>query len=196
VCAFSLRREKTAIKILSIILACFWVVGASIFCCALVEKYFFYPVKHYEIIKKYSQEYGVKKELILSVINAESSFNSKAISEKGAKGLMQITDSTAEFIAEKLGIIYYDIFSPETNVNFGTYYLRYLFMRFSNEQTAICAYNAGEGKVRAWLEDNRYSTDGISLKSIPFTETANYLKKITKGQKKYLKYYGYILDKK
>ncbi len=194
-CAFSLRREKTAIKILSIILACFYVAGAILLSLILIERTFFYPVKYYEEVSKYSKAYNIRPEIILSVIKVESSFKRKAVSEKGAKGLMQITDSTAEFIAKRLDESDYDIFSAETNIKFGSYYLSYLLTRFSNDEVALCAYNAGEGTVSSWLNDKRYSNDQKTLTKIPYPETANYLRRIKKCLKKYLKYYGYILDK-
>lgn len=195
-CAFSLRREKTAIKILSIFLSVFWIIGGAILSFVIVDKTFFYPIKYYEEVKNSSITYNIRPELILSVIKAESSFNRKAESEKGAKGLMQITDSTADFIAQRLGISDYDIFSAKTNIKFGSYYLNYLITRFTSEQVAICAYNAGEGTVSSWLSDKRYSLDGKTLQVIPYPETSAYLIKILKGEKKYSKYYGYILDKK
>ena len=54
-------------------------------------------------------------------------------------------------------------------------YLDYLFNRFENNYTAICAYNAGETVVRSWLKDSRFSYDKISLYNIPYNETNNYI---------------------
>lgn len=83
--------------------------------------------------------------LIFAVIRTESNFRERAESGAGAKGLMQITDRTAEYIASSRGIEAYDLFCAEDNLDFGCWYLRYLFDRFPDERTALAAYNAGEG---------------------------------------------------
>ena len=108
---------------------------------------------------------------------------------------MQITDKTAEYIAKKLGIEYYDVFNVDTNVNFGCFYLKYLYNRFNNMKTALVAYNAGEGNVALWLMDKSLSDDGKTLKEIPFLESREYLNKIEQNFAKYKKLYINILDK-
>ena len=144
-----------------------------------------YPIKYEELVEKFAFVYQLDKNMVYAVIKIESNFNERAESKKGAKGLMQIMDSTAEYIAKEKGIVGYDIFDAKTNIEFGCYYLRYLLDKFSAEETAIIAYNAGEGKVRAWLKNSQYSDDGMTLKTIPFKETGEYIKKF---QKSYLKY--------
>jgi soluble lytic murein transglycosylase len=62
-------------------------------------------------------------------------------------------------------------------------------------QVVICAYNAGEGNVSLWLNDKTKSKDGETLVVVPFLETQNYLNKILKARKKYIKLYPKILDK-
>ena len=64
-------------------------------------------------------------------------------------------------------------------------YLRYLLQRFSDEHTAICAYNAGEGTVAGWLQNESYSDDGKTLNEIPYTETRTYEKKVFNFRKNY-----------
>ena len=108
---------------------------------------------------------------------------------------MQITDKTAEYIAKKLGATNYDIFNVDTNVNFGCFYLKYLYNRFNNMKTALVAYNAGEGNVALWLMYKSLSDDGKTLKEIPFLESREYLNKIEQNFAKYKKLYINILDK-
>lgn len=185
---FLYRAVKRFTLILLVVLSLFFLSD-----CA-VKKYF-YPLKYKDEIISSADYYGLDRALIFSVVKTESGFNSKAVSDKGAKGLMQLTDATAEYIAVKKGETEYDVFEPRVNVDFGCFYLRYLFLQFADIETALCAYNAGEGRVRKWLNDQRYSADGVSLDKIPFTETENYLKKIKESLVKYKKLYGKLLDK-
>ena len=74
-------------------------------------------------------------------------------------------------------------------------FLRYLIDKFSNVNTAIVAYNAGESNVKKWLNDIRYSLDGITLLEIPFHESKEYLRKTLKTFEEYEKLYCDILDK-
>lgn len=143
----------------------------------------------------YADYYGISRALVFAIIKTESSFNENAVSKKGAKGLMQITDSTAKFIAQKLGAENYDIFDVETNINFGCFYFKYLMNKFENTNLAIVAYNAGEGNVSLWLENKELSSDGKSLDNIPFKETREYLEKTNKHFNNYKKLYGKLLDK-
>ncbi|MBE7090266.1 MAG: lytic transglycosylase domain-containing protein [Clostridiales bacterium] len=154
-----------------------------------------YPLKYQEYVSYYGEAFNVDNALIYSVIREESGFNEKAISEKGAKGLMQITDSTAEYIANLLGKKNYDLFDAKTNIEFGVFYLRYLTNRFSDTKSMLASYNAGEGRVREWLKDERYSQDGKTLSKIPYEETERYVEKTYKSFIKYRKLYGDILDK-
>jgi len=83
----------------------------------------------------------------------------------------------------------FDLFNEDDNVRFGCYYIRYLIDRFENVQTSICAYNAGEGRVREWLGNSEYSEDGKTLIVIPYEETREYTQKILKTFSKYEKLY-------
>ena len=161
----------------------------------VVKKSFFYPLKYKDYVLEYSKEFNLDSKLVFSTIKVESSFNKKAVSSRGAKGLMQITDSTGEFIAVKLQESNYDLFNEQTNIKFGCYYLRYLLDRFDNLTVVLCAYNAGEGNVSKWLNTIEYSKDGKTLVKIPFKETEEYVKKIYKSFEKYKNLYGKFLDK-
>ena len=137
-----------------------------------------YPVKYKNIVQKYSAEYSINIETIYAVIKAESNFNKNAVSLKGAVGLMQLLPSTADWISNLLNENDYDLKDAETNIKYGTYYLRYLYNKFEYLDTAICAYNAGEGTVRNWLNNPEYSSDFKTLNVIPYKETREYLNKV------------------
>ena len=128
-----------------------------------------------EYAKKYSLENGVELKLVLAIIKCESNFDEKALSRAGACGLMQLMPKTFKWLG---GTDEEDIFDPETNIKYGCKYLRYLFGRFEDIETVIAAYNAGEGNVSLWLSDNAHSDDGKTLKSIPFAETASYVRRV------------------
>lgn len=149
---------------------------------------YLYPMKYKDEIVEFSSVYEISPSLVASMINAESRFQSDRVSSAGAVGLMQLLPSTAEWVAEKIGDDYDEklLYNPKTNIKWGCYYISYLVNHFEDQETAICAYNAGMGNVRTWLSDKRYSSDGKKLEEIPFDETRNYLDKI----KKYSKYYA------
>ena len=135
---------------------------------------------------------GVPESLVYAVMKAESGFDEKAISRAGAVGLMQIKPSTAEYICRIRGVTFEGdrLFDGNYNTMLGCMYLSYLLKRFPDETTAICAYNAGEGTVRHWLANERYSSDGITLTTIPYAETSAYEKKVANFRKIYEILYG------
>ena len=179
----------------------FWMV---LICFASITLYFayigvqkmVYPLKFQEDVNYYSKLYELDKGLVYSVIKVESDFVENAVSSKGAKGLMQITDKTASYIADLKNDSSFDMFNANQNIEYGCYYLRYLIDKFFDIETVLCAYNAGEGKVRSWLKDSKYSSDGITLDYIEYTETREYVNKIKNSLIKYKKLYGNLLDKR
>lgn len=134
---------------------------------------------------------GLETALVYSIIKTESGFDERAESGAGAVGLMQLLPSTAEFVCRLNGIC----FSRERlseggyNVRLGCLYLKYLLERFEIVETAVAAYNAGEGVVSGWLKDRKRSADGKALDSIPYKETAQYVKKVEKFRKIYRFFY-------
>jgi soluble lytic murein transglycosylase-like protein len=95
------------------------------------------------IIDKYAEEYRLDPALIRSMIATESSFNPKAVSRKGAQGLMQLMPSTAA----RHGVR--DTFDPEENIRGGMKHMRFLLDTFGNDlNLSLAAYNAGENLVQ------------------------------------------------
>ena len=159
------------------------------FLCAHSFIKILFPIRHFNIIKKYCLEYNLEPELICSIIYTESKFKVDAVSNKNARGLMQIKKTTADWAASKINLIDYDynkIFDPEININIGCWYINNLLKQFNNNyKLALCAYNAGSGNVSRWLLDKKYSRDHINLNYIPFKETRNYIKRIMLHKKIY-----------
>lgn len=146
-----------------------------------IVKNYVFPFKHEKAIEKYSKEYDLDPYFVLAVIKAESKFRSDAKSNKNAVGLMQITENTAEWIAEQMELEDYStdkLYEEEYNIKMGCWYLRNLQDEFDNKDLVIAAYNAGRGKVKEWLNDDEYSKDGESLSYIPYSETKNYVDKV------------------
>lgn len=137
------------------------------------------------------EESGLSPALVYAVIKTESGFDEDAVSRAGAVGLMQLLPSTAEFICRKCGLAFdaEKLKEGEYNIRLGCLYLGYLLERFGVRETALAAYNAGEGTVAAWLNDRRYSADGKTLCAVPYPETEAYIKKVMKFRKIYLFFY-------
>lgn len=147
---------------------------------------FLYPNDYKAEVDKYSRKYGVSAEFVYAVIRAESKFDKDAVSDKGAKGLMQIIDATGEWVAEKIELSDVDLFDPDTNIEIGTFYLSYLLDLYKGDKVcAAAAYNAGPANVDGWLADENYSKDGKTLDKIPFPETEQYVKKVMENIEKY-----------
>ena len=152
---------------------------------------YFYPMKYSDTIEKVAEEYQISASLVASIANAESGFNENAVSKKGAVGIMQIMPETARWLAEKMDVDYSKdmLKDAEYNIQMGAFYISYLKEIFSNQKVVLCAYNAGIGNVKKWLKDDRYSSDGQSLKEIPFKETKNYVNRVLKNNYYYKKKY-------
>ena len=152
-----------------------------------------YPLTYYEHVEKYSEVYGLDRNLVYSIIKAESGFDEKAISPRDAKGLMQILDSTGEWAAEKIKIKDFEssmLLEPQTNIRIGCWYIARLLKQYDqNIELALAAYNAGSGNVSKWLKDTDISSNGKTLDRIPFEETRNYIDRIKKYNNMYKKLY-------
>lgn len=179
------RRRKGIFKFWAVILVLLilLVTGNTIYKVAR-EKYLLYnyPIKYQQLVERYAAENKVDKTLIYAVIKTESNFDSEAVSNVGARGLMQIMDDTFQWIRFRLGdseeLNYDTMFDPEQNIRYGSYLIGYLLEYFGSMDLAICAYHAGVGSVDSWLENPQYSTDGKTLDTVPATDTRHYLNKI------------------
>jgi soluble lytic murein transglycosylase-like protein len=120
--------------------------------------------KYDKLIVEVAKKFDVDAALISAVIKAESDFNPREISNKGARGLMQLMPSTAE----RFGVM--NSFDPKANITGGARYLRWLLDTFAgNADLALAAYNAGEGNV--------WKYNGVP----PFRETLHYVKRVAQA---------------
>lgn len=151
-----------------------------------------YPMNYSEYVEKYSKQYGVDRYLVYAVIKTESGFRPDAVSNVGARGLMQITEVTFDWIKLRMGdgdSVYYDMYDAETNIRYGCWFLGFLCEEFGNVEAVAAAYHAGRGKVNEWLGDKNYSRDGVHLDTIPGKDTAHYVSKITRAVDMYIRLY-------
>ena len=159
-----------------------------------IEKEYLYPTKYSEYIEEYAEQNTLEKSLVYAVVKCESGFDSGAVSDIGAKGLMQLTDDTYEWVLSKTTKakpLENDLFVPEKNIQAGCALLRLHLDEFSDESTAIAAYHAGRSKVKEWLQDKNYSSDGITLTKIPYSDTASYVTKVITTKQKYQEIYNF-----
>ncbi|MCQ2564867.1 MAG: lytic transglycosylase domain-containing protein [Clostridia bacterium] len=180
-----MRKFVIVILILSIAFA-YILLGGKLFLVLT------HPIKFENYINFYAEKTNLSPSLIASLINVESGYKTNAKSNKNALGLMQIKLETAIYVAGLNGLTLpteTDLYVPETNIQFGTLYFEYLQTKFEDIITCLCAYNAGETRVRSWLKNTNYSLDGKILNTIPFSETKNYVNKVLSNQKFYQKVY-------
>ena len=177
-------------KKLTLILFIIIVLGIALYAEKNQILKYIYPKKYSEYVEFYAKEYNLDENLVYSVIKAESKFKEDAVSRRGAKGLMQIGDSTRDWAIEELEMNNADIFNPQDNIRIGCWYLNKLYKEFGSLDLVIAAYNGGSGNVKKWLVDEEYSKDGESLHTIPFKETATYVEKVKHNYEMYEKIYN------
>jgi len=131
-----------------------------------------YPLRYEQIVRGHAKNYDLDPALLAAVIYQESKFRADAKSSSGAIGLMQLRPETAEGIAIRTGGARFrvsDLYNPEINVRYGSWYLRHLLDRYGDEKDALAAYNAGQRNVDEWRAEG---------KGIQFPETRAYVDRV------------------
>jgi soluble lytic murein transglycosylase len=151
------------------------------------------PLRHEDVIRQQAADKSLDPALIAGVIYTESRFRDQT-SHAGARGLMQITPQTADYIARKSGGTRFeqgDLATPQINIAYGTYHLRWLLDRYrENEVLALAAYNGGEGNVDRWIERARAQDKPFVVEEIPFPETREYVTKVQTAKQQYRETYA------
>jgi soluble lytic murein transglycosylase len=151
-------------------------------------KEFTLPLQHQDIIRQQAAEKHLDPALVAGVIYAETKFDPRP-SAAGAQGLMQILPQTAEFLAHRSGAKTFtvaDLATPQVNIAYGTYYMRYLLDEYGGRIVpALAAYNGGEANVSHWLAQARARGHRFSLRDIPFPETRAYVERVLHAQRDY-----------
>ncbi len=153
-----------------------------------------YPRRYEEYVEYYAGKYELDPLLLYAFIRTESNFDPRAESDVGARGLMQITEDTFDWIKSRIApaeaLTFDDLYEPETNIRFGSYFVAYCLLRHSDLATAAAAYHSGLGTVGELLADPAYSADGEKLDEFPYPQMRRYVQKITASYEKYKQIYA------
>ncbi|MCP9447364.1 MAG: transglycosylase SLT domain-containing protein [Nitrospira sp.] len=137
---------------------------------------------------------GVDPFLIAAIIREESQYDWRAVSRVGAIGLMQVMPATANEVARRHrlpDVTRDDLFDQETNIQIGVRYIGQLLARFSgNLVHAVAAYNAGPIAVESWVVAYQGRSDDEFVELIPFQETRQYVKRVLRSYKEYVRLNG------
>jgi soluble lytic murein transglycosylase len=151
------------------------------------------PLRHDDIIRQQAADKGLDAALIAAVIYEESRFRDQT-SHAGARGLMQITPETADFIARRSGGVRFeqsDLATPQINIAYGSWFLRYLIDHYDgNEAPAIAAYNAGQTNVDAWVDGAGGPDSFDAARDVPFPETRAYVENVQERRGEYREHYA------
>jgi soluble lytic murein transglycosylase len=140
-----------------------------------------YPLEYEQIVEGHARNYDLDPALLAAVIYQESKFDADARSRSGAIGLMQLMPGTAKGIAQRTGGRRFrlaDLYDPEINVRYGSWYLRHLLDKYGTLEEALAAYNGGQGNVD---------------RGIRYPETREYVDHVLELREVYRRAYGDVL---
>jgi soluble lytic murein transglycosylase len=181
------RRRRALLGVLAI----GGVIVAAILALPLFQKAvneFTLPLAYEDIIRQQAADKHLDPALIAAVIYAETKFDPRP-SSAGAQGPMQIMPQTAEFLARRSGATTFttaDLETPQVNIAYGSYYLRYLLNEYAGRIIpALAAYNGGESNVSRWAAAAHAHGHPLRISDIPFPETRAYVQKVLGKQREY-----------
>ena len=184
------RRRLTALLGLTAVIA-----AAVVLLLPLARRaieHFELPLQYASIIRQQAAEKHIDPALIAAVIYAETRFNPRT-SPTGAEGLMQIEPATARFLAHRshgYSFRVSDLGTPQVNIAYGTYYLRYLLNVYHGSKVlALAAYNGGETNVDNWLTAARAEHRRLTISAIPLAQTRAYVSEVLSKQRAYRSHY-------
>lgn len=157
---------------------------------------FCFPKCYEELITENAEKNGIEPAVLFALIRSESFFDSDVYSSAGAIGLCQLMTFTAEDIARRLKKSNYDLLDPETNIEFGAWYLGNLISRLDgNYLNAFYSYNAGITRVRKWKQSFSFGfgiknvPEDLFLETLPYAETREYGRKLVSATEMYQRLY-------
>jgi soluble lytic murein transglycosylase-like protein len=152
-----------------------------------------YPLAFFREIATVGSEKRLSLLLLYALVREESYFDAGIKSSAGAVGLAQLMPATARDLAARLRLPLTDLTDPAFNLLLGGQYLRWLMDRFSdNGFFALAAYNAGQGRVAGWQRMLDGLPAVLGAEAVPFTETREYIRKITLTAARYGQLYWYL----
>jgi soluble lytic murein transglycosylase len=187
------RRRITALLLLALVVVCA-VVLVPLGRRAI--EHFQLPLQYATIIREQAAQKHLDPALIAAVIYAETRFRPRT-SPTGAEGLMQIEPTTAQFLAHRSGGYLFnvtDLGTPQVNISYGSYYLRYLMNEYDGSKVlALAAYNGGETNVNSWLASARAQHQHFTIGDIPIKQTRAYVSEVLSKQRAYRSKYAHAL---
>jgi soluble lytic murein transglycosylase len=143
-----------------------------------------YPLHYSSIVRVHAKNYDLDASFLAAVFEQESKFRADAKSSAGAIGLMQLQPATAKGIAIRTGgskFVLSDLYDPELNIRYGSWYLHHLMVKYGDERLALAAYNAGQQNVDRWR---------AAGEDVQFPETRAYISKVERLKKIYRRAYA------
>lgn len=153
-----------------------------------------YPVVEREALDSSSRANGLDPALVAGLIRAESSFNPRATSPVGARGLMQLMPDVGRALARSRGITSFNsdrLYEPVTNIRLGTAHLAGLFRGNREIAQILAAYNAGESPVKRWIRKAGASDPEVFTERIPYVETRDYVRGVIRNRAFYRALYDW-----
>jgi soluble lytic murein transglycosylase len=154
------------------------------------------PLQYSSVIRHQAAAKHLDPALVAAVIYAETKFDPRT-SPAGAVGLMQLMPETATFLAKRSGATTFtpgDLSTPEVNIAYGSYYLRYLLNVYHGDTVlALAAYNGGETNVDSWVRSAHADGQRFRVVDIPFPETRAYVQRVLTARGQYRKTYASAL---
>jgi soluble lytic murein transglycosylase len=153
-----------------------------------------FPLPYQKQLEDFCRPLSLDPFIVAALIRQESEFNPKAVSRSNARGLTQVLPSTGRELSRKLRIPRYQtsmLFTPETNLKIGTYYLKALSDQLEGKwEATLASYNAGKSRVLGWLGTGTFNEPAEFVESIPFNETRVYVQSVLRNAEVYRRLYG------
>jgi soluble lytic murein transglycosylase len=147
-----------------------------------------YPVLERPLLASEATRQQLDPTLVAALIRQESSFNPRATSPVGARGLMQVMPSVGAQLARARGVAPWDpvlLWQPDVSVLLGTTHLAGFLKQYPSEEQALAAYNAGPGRVATWRKKAGASDPELFVERIPFVETRDYVRIVLRNRDLY-----------
>ena len=152
-----------------------------------------YPVLHQDALVEQATRTSLDPALVAGLIRQESSWYPRAVSVAQARGLMQLLPSVGASIAASRGYPLWNVallFEPEVNLELGTSHLSSSLRRDTPPERALAAYNAGASRLARWVRRPGSDDPELFTEWIPFTETRDYVRLVTRNASVYRALYG------
>ena len=153
-----------------------------------------FPMPYRKQLEELCRPLALDPFLVAALIRQESEFNPRAVSHSNARGLTQVMPATGRQLSRTLGIQGFRtsmLFTPDTNLKIGTYYLKALSDQLEGKwEAALASYNAGKSRVLAWLAAGNFGEPAEFVESIPFNETRGYVESVLRNAEVYRRLYG------